>query len=510
MLFEVVDTGSGFDASEEAVMFKPFSQVDSSSTRKHGGSGLGLVISRQLIELHGGTMKCKSEKGVGSTFYFTVKFSIPTSTTKPLPQTPQNDSNNDPFFRSNGYGNNNTAQAIIENQMDASPLPFVNTNNQQIFIPATAMGTKKQTTPNDSSPAELLQDVLMTKAASMQLKPPPVRKVNSSSMAVVAAATSVAATLGNEAILTTLLTPQQQQPQKQKQKQPQQKQMPTLNPLVLVEKALGDNTNIMSRSSSTKSTEPRIPTIGTGPGLSGFSHGSVILPPRTPTRTSPLRALIVSQWTHSRESMEKHVKSILGSLIGSNTGGECSKIISSDTSALAPTHYQIDTLTNQIEATECLTDPCTPPYDYIMINLPSEQQILSLTRAICGSMQQQKASVLVVTTPMQRSLITESAKGREDQVIPNTCGFVFKPLKRTKLRWYFGVRQQQDIKVNSNGSIAQGTSAVSTPDTPYRRAANQKEVFKRMKADVGGKGFKVLLVEGNFLMLYSKKKSLLD
>ncbi|KAI9249067.1 succinate dehydrogenase iron-sulfur subunit, partial [Helicostylum pulchrum] len=443
LLFEVVDTGSGFDAMEEAVMFKPFSQVDSSSTRKHGGSGLGLVISRQLIELHGGTMKCKSEKGVGSTFYFTVKFSIPTSTTKPLPQTPQNDSNNDPFFRSNGYGNNNTAQAIIENQMDASPLPFVNTNNQQRFIPATAMGTEKQSTPNDSSPAELLQDVLMTKAASMQLKPPPVRKVNSS-MAVVAAATSAATT-------------------------------------------------------STKSTEPRIPTIGTGPGLSGFSHGSVILPPRTPTRTSPLRALIVSQWTHSRESMEKHVKSILGSLVGSNTGGECSKIISSDTSTLAPTHYQIDTLTNQIEATECLTDPCTPPYDYIMINLPSEQQILSLTRAICGSMQQQKASVLVVTTPMQRSLITESAKGREDQVIPNTCGFVFKPLKRTKLRWYFGVRQQQDIKVNSNGSIAQGTSAVSTPDTPYRRAATQKEVFKRMKADVGGKGFKVLLVEDNLV-----------
>lgn len=465
LLFEVVDTGSGFDAMEEAVMFKPFSQVDSSSTRKHGGSGLGLVISRQLIELHGGTMKCKSEKGVGSTFYFTVQFSIPNATTKPLPQTPQNDSNHDPFFRSNGYGNNNTAQAIVENQSETSS-SFTN----QRFI---------QVTDDTSSPAELLQDVLMTKAASMQLKPPPVRKVNPTSMAVVAAATSAATTLGNEAILTGLLSPQQQVP---------------LNPSVLIEKAIGENN--MSRSSSTKSTEPRIPTIGTGPGLSGFSHGSVILPPRTPTRTSPLRALIVSQWTHSRESMEKHVKSILGSLIGSHTGGECSKIISYDTSTLATTHYQIDTLTNQIEATECLTDPHTPPYDYIMINLPSEQQILSLTRAICGSMQQQKASVLVVTTPMQRSLITESAKGREDQVIPHTCGFVFKPLKRTKLRWYFGVRQQQDIKVNSNGSIAQGTSAVSTPDTPYRRAATQKEVFKRMKADVGGKGFKVLLVEG--------------
>ncbi|KAI9365774.1 hypothetical protein BD770DRAFT_423662 [Pilaira anomala] len=503
LLFEVVDTGAGFDAMEEAVMFKPFSQVDSSSTRKHGGSGLGLVISRQLIELHGGTMKCKSEKGVGSTFYFTVKFSIPNSTTKPLPQTPQNDSNNDPFFRSNGYGNNNTAQAIVENQQekDATPLPFVNSN--QRFIPTAMDRLNNSSTSNDtSSPADLLQDVLMTKAASMQLKPPPVRKQVSSAMSIVASATTAATSLGNEALLSTLPTPEQRQQQQQQNLQQQQQlyQRSNLNPSVIIEKALGENSNTMSRSNSTKSMEPRIPTIGTGPGLSGYSHGTVILPPRTPTRSSPLRALIVSQWYHSRESMEKHVKSILGSLVGSSNGGECSKIISSDSSAtLSPSHYQVDTLTNQIEATECLTDPHTPPYDYIMINLPSEQQILSLTRAICGSMQQQKASVLVVTTPMQRSLITESAKGREDQVIPHTCGFVFKPLKRTKLRWYFGVKQQQDLKVNSNGSIAQGSSAVSTPDTPYRRAATQKEVFKKMKADVGGKGFKVLLVEDNLV-----------
>ncbi|KAI7896111.1 succinate dehydrogenase iron-sulfur subunit, partial [Mucor mucedo] len=428
LLFEVVDTGAGFDALEEAVMFKPFSQVDSSSTRKHGGSGLGLVISRQLIELHGGTMKCKSQKGKGSTFYFTVKFGIPTAATKPLPQTPQNDSNNDPFFRSNGYGNNNTAQAIVEGKQekDTTPLPFVNSNHQK-FIPSPST-SEKLLASTEEKRAESIQDVLMTKAASMQLKPPPIRNPTPSAIAAVAAAATAATISG-------------------------------------------------------RSLEPRIPTIGTGPGLSSSPHGAVILPPRTPTRSAPLRALIVSQWEHSRESMVKHVNTV----------------ISSNPTSLSPSHYQVDTLTNQLEATEWLTDPHTPAYDYIMINLPSEQQILSLTQAICGSMQQQKASVLVVTTPMQRSLITESAKGREDQVIPHTCGFVFKPLKRTKLRWYFGVRQQFEIKVNSNGSIAQGSSAVSTPDTPYRRAATQKEIFRKMEADVGGKGFRVLLVEDNLV-----------
>lgn len=465
-------------------MFKPFSQVDSSSTRKHGGSGLGLVISRQLIELHGGTMKCKSEKGKGSTFYFTVKFGIPTSTTKPLPQTPQNDSNNDPFFRSNGYGNNNTAQAIVENKQDkyASPLPFVNSNNQR-FIPPPMASEKHSQSTEDATHVESLQDVLMTKAASMQLKPPPIRNHTTSAMAAVAAATTAATMLGNKVIFPTIPT------------------MSISKPLQQVEKTINESS--ISRSNSGRSLEPRIPTIGTGPGLSSSPHGIVILPPRTPTRSTPLRALIVSQWEHSRESMVKHVKSILGSLIGNSTSGECNTVISTDSSTLAPSHYQVDTLTNQLEATEWLTDPHTPGYDYVMINLPSEQQILSLTRAICGSMQQQKASVLVVTTPMQRSLITESAKGREDQVIPHTCGFVFKPLKRTKLRWYFGVRQQFEIKVNSNGSIAQGSSAVSTPDTPYRRAATQKEIFRRMEADVGGKGFKVLLVEGKILLMVS-------
>ena len=70
--FDVVDTGIGFDEEDARHMFKPFSQVDGSTTRKVGGTGLGLHISKNLIELHGGTLKCKSRKGKGSTFTFSV------------------------------------------------------------------------------------------------------------------------------------------------------------------------------------------------------------------------------------------------------------------------------------------------------------------------------------------------------------------------------------------------------------------------------------------------------
>ncbi|EPS35453.1 hypothetical protein H072_11136 [Dactylellina haptotyla CBS 200.50] len=75
--FECSDTGPGFDKKDEELMFKPFSQIDGSSTRAHGGSGLGLVISRQLIELHGGKMTAKSKKGEGSTFYFSALCKTP-------------------------------------------------------------------------------------------------------------------------------------------------------------------------------------------------------------------------------------------------------------------------------------------------------------------------------------------------------------------------------------------------------------------------------------------------
>jgi len=68
--FEVFDTGVGIGPDHLALVFESFSQADGTITRRFGGTGLGLTISRKLIELMGGRICVESAPGVGSVFSF--------------------------------------------------------------------------------------------------------------------------------------------------------------------------------------------------------------------------------------------------------------------------------------------------------------------------------------------------------------------------------------------------------------------------------------------------------
>jgi signal transduction histidine kinase len=77
VLLEVGDTGRGIAPDHHELIFREFAQVDSSASRAHHGTGLGLTIARRFVELHGGRIWVDSDLGQGSRFFFTLPASRP-------------------------------------------------------------------------------------------------------------------------------------------------------------------------------------------------------------------------------------------------------------------------------------------------------------------------------------------------------------------------------------------------------------------------------------------------
>src|SRR5262249_40763433 len=86
--FEVRDTGIGIPVDKQATIFRPFEQEDTSTTRKYGGTGLGLTIAARLVALMGGQISVTSAPGQGSTFVFTARLGLQSHHAEPTAAQP--------------------------------------------------------------------------------------------------------------------------------------------------------------------------------------------------------------------------------------------------------------------------------------------------------------------------------------------------------------------------------------------------------------------------------------
>ena len=129
---EVTDTGIGIDPQVLEHMFEPFTQADPSTTRHYGGTGLGLTISRQLVELMGGTIGARSQPGHGSTFWFELRLDAADPDT-PTPSHGRDPPATDTPTPSNGRD----PPATDTHQLDHAPIVLVvddNLVNQTVAV----------------------------------------------------------------------------------------------------------------------------------------------------------------------------------------------------------------------------------------------------------------------------------------------------------------------------------------------------------------------------------------
>jgi signal transduction histidine kinase/CheY-like chemotaxis protein/ligand-binding sensor domain-containing protein len=133
LAFSVKDTGIGIANDKLRRLFQPFTQVDSSTTRQYGGTGLGLVICQRVVELMQGSIEVESKEGVGTTFSFTIKASV---NNEPLRQQVYSRNGTLEGKRVLIVDDNNTNLTILANLMKQWKIQFILARSGQEAIAA--------------------------------------------------------------------------------------------------------------------------------------------------------------------------------------------------------------------------------------------------------------------------------------------------------------------------------------------------------------------------------------
>ena len=394
--FSVIDTGQGFTQEEADLIFKPFSQIDGSSTRQHGGSGLGLVISRQLVELHGGKMEGSAVPDQGSTFTFSAVFGLATLDDHPEPLTTP--ALNKSLMMSSAISNESSARAM--RQAGGNPLLA----NKIMQSPA---GYSPRTDSSVNSPT------VMSSSSSN----PSVRSLRSHAGSSVS---SVAQSLAHFSEAARAIG----------------------SDLSHMKLALPERNSSSVTSEDGSITSPHHSTEITPTPESMSAHQNA-LSRQTSASSADLKRvrppmysiLLVCPQTHSREATTQHIEITLPKDIP----------------------HQITPLSSASEAQQMIGGDDPVFFTHIVLNLPSAEDIVMLIEQIINSLSLPQTSIVILSDPVQRQEVIRMATVYDyDQLAKdNRVRFVYKPVKPSRFAVIFDPDKERDLSTDKNRSTAQ-------------------------------------------------------
>lgn len=391
--YSIVDTGRGFTKEEADLIFKPFSQIDGSSTRQHGGSGLGLVISRQLVQLHDGKMQGTAVPGKGSTFTFTAKFGLPTADDHPEPlSTPQ--LSKVPSLASSV--SNSLSSQVAAKQALSNPLLAT----RLLHSPAVLMESPK-TESSAGSPA-----VASSGSSEPSLYSGRSRLTDRSS------GSSVAQSLAHFGEAARASTPERMKLElPDKHSSSPSPPSERTHPLT--------STNISSTPSDLHSTRAN----------SDCSHDLKHFRP-------PMYSiLLICPQVHSREATRQHIEITLPKDVP----------------------HQITPLSSVDEARRLISGDDSVNFTHIVLNLGSAEEIVQLIDQLIASVMLPQTSIVVLSDPVQRQEVIKMAQSYDyDQMAKdNRLTFIYKPVKPSRFAVIFDPDKERDLSTDRNRSSAQ-------------------------------------------------------
>lgn len=400
--FEVVDSGQGFTEAEAKYLFKRFSQIDASSTRQHGGTGLGLAISMQFVELHGGKMDARSVPGKGSTFFFTIKFGLPTPDDFPKPQvsTPGT-----PFMEP-------SIPALPPLPQPQAPQPSATQKFVQSQTPSNPQLQRVSSIASEKS--EPLKSPANSISASERSRDSPSLSSGSSDLSLTSASLTGKSSLRSERSSASSFLREASPPH------------PNIH-LALPPKRPEGERNVSADDSTTSLDSEQ--TIGPGsPNRTLSPLGSVLQPPM-------YSILVVCPLVHSREATIRHIKNTLPQGIPHQVTGQPSSL----------------------DAQRMIGGDSPVLFTHVVLVLHDTAEVHAIMDQIYSSMAYGNTSVVVVSDPSQKKALMKEAPGYdyEQLSVDRRLQFIYRPLKPSKFAVIFDPQKERDSSTDRNQDSAQ-------------------------------------------------------